>query len=66
MTPAELLTMRQDAGLSQQALANLLGVHVVTVSRWERGVRAIPPYLQPACATLIARKERELRERCAD
>lgn len=33
-----LKPLRQRLNLSQQALAKLLGVHVMTVSKWERGV----------------------------
>lgn len=33
-------TLRRRLGLSQAALAELLGVHAMTVSRWERGLLA--------------------------
>ena len=52
MTPAELQSWRKQQGLSQEALSALLGVDVMTVSRWERGLRAIPPYLPLALETL--------------
>lgn len=45
MTPAELQSWRRQQGLSQEALAALLIVDTMTVSRWERGVHTIPPYL---------------------
>lgn len=45
MTPAELFSWRSKAGLSQSGLARLLGVHRLTISKWERGDREIPPYL---------------------
>ena len=48
MTPAELRSWRKSAGLSQDGLAALLDVHKLTVSRWERGVREIPPFLYMA------------------
>ena len=45
MTPTELLAIRHALGLSQQGLADALGISGIlgrqTVSRWERGVRAI-------------------------
>lgn len=33
-----LKKLREDAGLSQQALSHSIGVAVTTISRWERGV----------------------------
>jgi transcriptional regulator with XRE-family HTH domain len=48
MTPTDLQAWRQQAGLSQVGLAALLGVDVMTISRWERGERAIPPFLHLA------------------
>jgi transcriptional regulator with XRE-family HTH domain len=45
-------------GLSQRQLAEELGVHVMTVSRWERGARAIP---EPV-ARLVERLNREKRQ----
>lgn len=41
MTPAELRAIRVRLNLTQQALADLLGVHKVTVAHWEAGTRAI-------------------------
>lgn len=40
MTPAQFRRIRETQGLSQGGLAPLLGVHIQTVSRLERG--AIP------------------------
>lgn len=45
MTPSDLRTWRETAGLSQSGLAALLGIRQNTVSRWELGNRSIPPYL---------------------
>ena len=42
MTAAEFLTLRRRTGLSQAKLARLIGVCIATVSRWERGVTAVP------------------------
>jgi len=52
MTPAELQAWRQQQGLSQPALAELLHVHAMTISSWETGRRSIPPYLDLALAYL--------------
>lgn len=37
MTPRELKALRAKLGISQQALADQLGVHIMTVWRWEAG-----------------------------
>lgn len=55
MTPAELKAARLDKGLSQAALATILGVDVMTVSRWERALREIPPFLGLAMKSIPAR-----------
>lgn len=41
MTGAELRRRRQALGLTQTAIAKLLGVHAVTVSKWEIGMQGI-------------------------
>src|ERR1051326_7967312 len=41
MTPSELLTRRRSLGLTQERLAQMLGVAANTVARWERGERPI-------------------------
>lgn len=38
MTADAISSIRNDLGLSQAKFAELLGVHPVTVSKWERGV----------------------------
>lgn len=38
MTPKEVLDIRTRLSLSQGQLADLLGVHPLTVSKWERGL----------------------------
>jgi DNA-binding XRE family transcriptional regulator len=45
MTPTDLIAARKALGLSQAALARTLGVSLNTTNRWEKGERAIPPYL---------------------
>ena len=56
MTPQDLKTWRYKTGFSQAGLAKTLGVTVMTVSRWERGTREIPPFLY------LALGNRELKE----
>lgn len=41
MRPHPLTAFRHDQALSQEALAEMLGVSRVTVTRWERGTRKI-------------------------
>ena len=38
--------MRESLGLTQADFASLLGVHSMTVSKWERGVTEPTPYQQ--------------------
>jgi transcriptional regulator with XRE-family HTH domain len=55
---AELERLRTAMGLSQRALAEELGVHPMSVSKWERGVHSIP---EPV-ARLVERLARERRK----
>lgn len=52
MTPAELIAERERMGLTQARLAALLGVHLRTVSSWEQGRQAVPPFLRLALQAL--------------
>jgi transcriptional regulator with XRE-family HTH domain len=42
VTPKELQHIRAELGLTQGQLAEEVGVHRVSVTRWETGERAIP------------------------
>ncbi len=48
-----LKNIRTKAGLSQEALARLLGVTVTTVARWERDEMIPSPMLWPALEHVI-------------
>jgi putative transcriptional regulator len=39
LSPAEIVKVREQAGVSQAVLAGFLNVGVTTVSQWERGMR---------------------------
>ena len=52
MTGDELRKWRDELAMTQEQLAEALSVDVMTISRWERGVRSIPPYLPLALETL--------------
>lgn len=40
-TPAAVQLARADLGLGQRELAEVLGVHITAVQRWEAGERAV-------------------------
>jgi len=55
---------RERNRYSQAQLARVLGVDVMTISRWERGVREIPSFLHLALAYLeLKGKESISKER---
>ena len=61
MTSAELKTLRESLGLSQQWLADRAGVQVRTVKYWESGRNAVPDDVGEIISTadgLIARAVR--------
>jgi DNA-binding XRE family transcriptional regulator len=45
MKPSQLVKWRKEQGFTQKSLAEKLGVAEVTVYRWEKAMRAIPPFL---------------------
>jgi len=45
----DLLSWRRSLGLTQEAAANLLGVHRVTYTRWENGAQNPPKLIGMAC-----------------
>jgi transcriptional regulator with XRE-family HTH domain len=61
MTGKELKEWRRKQGLSQEGLAQRLGVIRLTVARWETGARAIPSFLPLALEALETRIEKERR-----
>ncbi len=60
MRPDEVKSWRTRNGYSQARLAKVLGVDVMTVSRWERGVYVIPPFLHLALAHLEGIEDKQL------
>ena len=45
----DLRGWRLSLGLTQEAAANLLGVHRVTYTRWESGAQSPPKLIAMAC-----------------
>lgn len=48
LTGDEIRRRREALGMSQATLARWAGVHVRTISKWERGVHKAPPMLTVA------------------
>jgi transcriptional regulator with XRE-family HTH domain len=63
MTPDDLKAWREKHGYTQITLAQALGVHEMTVSRWERGFTDIPPFLRLALERLECKKGGESKSR---
>ena len=59
MTKEDLKQWRKEKGMSQAKLAELLGVRVMTVSRWELGSRSIPTLLPLALIGLETKLHQE-------
>ncbi len=59
MDSAGLNKWRIKHGYSQAQLADALQVDVMTVSRWERGLRRLPPFLRLALRALELENPRE-------
>jgi len=62
MTAAEFKRIRQAMGLTQQALADLLGVTRLTIARYETRARRIPEM----AARLLMRLRDEAKRRGSD
>jgi putative transcriptional regulator len=44
MSPEEIIAIRKSLGLTQADFARLFDAHVMTISKWERGVVMPSPY----------------------
>jgi len=44
MTPNDIVAIRKSLGLTQTDFARLFDAHVMTISKWERGVAGPSPY----------------------
>lgn len=62
MTPNEIASVRKSLGLTQADFARLFDAHVMTISKWERGVATPSPYQ----ASLIEHFRRSARVRSGE
>lgn len=62
VTASELKELRTSAGLSQPALAALVGVSPNTIARWERGELAMSPTSQVALRCVLTHSRRPKRQ----
>lgn len=68
MSGADIKKIREALGLSQQRFGQLLGVHWVTVSRWERGELRPSAYQEQLISTFrkAARREKDVGSKASD
>jgi transcriptional regulator with XRE-family HTH domain len=59
MNGDELRQRREALGMTQEQLAQALGVNTMTVSRWERGVRSVPPHLSLALEAIEIKQKKK-------
>jgi DNA-binding XRE family transcriptional regulator len=52
MTREDLKAWRKEHSYTQPELAQALSVHPVSISKWEHGIREIPPFLHLALERL--------------
>jgi transcriptional regulator with XRE-family HTH domain len=57
MKPDELRRRREALGMTQDDLARELGVKMMTVCRWERGVYPIPRHIGLAIEAIEMRRK---------
>lgn len=62
MSPAEFKTLREAGGLSQQAAAAYLGVHLNTIQQWESGRSRVAQGAAEDLQRLDAQLERAVLE----
>jgi DNA-binding transcriptional regulator YiaG len=46
MTPEQFKELRSNNNLSQNVLAEMLGVQQSRISEWEKGTLTVPPYIE--------------------
>jgi putative transcriptional regulator len=68
MSGAQIRLIRERLGMSQMQFGQLLGVHWVTVSRWERGELKPSPYQQEMISNFQVawRREKDIGQRATN
>jgi transcriptional regulator with XRE-family HTH domain len=61
MTAKEMKFVREQKGIDQAGLAEILNVSLFTVSRWERGKVEIPRSVELAVAAIYVDKLQDLK-----
>lgn len=59
MNPKTIVATRESLGLTQAQLAQLVGVHVLTISKWERDVLTPSPHQSALLEAFARAAERE-------
>jgi transcriptional regulator with XRE-family HTH domain len=63
MDADELRGKRKALEMTQAQLAKALGVNIMTVSRWERGLRSVPSHLSLALEAIEAKQKKKISRR---
>lgn len=58
LTHLEFITLRREAGFNQTEFADKLGIHRISLSRYENGLLAIPLLVESAARWVAHVKER--------
>ena len=63
MTPSELKQLRGRLDFTQPELAEAIGVHPMTVSKWERGAQSIPEPVAKLIQRMVVERRPTKRKR---
>jgi DNA-binding transcriptional regulator YiaG len=63
MTPSDVKRLRKQLALTQSELADTIGVHAMTVSKWETGVHKIPGPVVKLLQRMLAERSATKRKR---
>ena len=62
VTPTAMRRLRKQLGLTQSRFATLVGVHLVTVKKWETGTLGMKPTTEKLIRLLVAQERQRLRK----